>query len=80
MVSMAELACSPPINPNLPHGVVGKVQNKGKEGREGGGEKIVCNAPGGARARTWARRESPAASHGGCLEQASLSMPIDRLG
>ena len=65
-------------NPNLPAGLVGKVRKiylPKEEGREGG-EKSVCSAPAGPRARTrdlpHARRGSPAARHGGCLDKAAF--------
>ena len=46
-----------------------------------GVKKRACSMPKGAGARTRARRGSPAARHGSCSDkQASLSMPIDRVG
>ena len=60
-------------NPNTFAGLVGKVQKE--EGREGG-EKSTRSVPAGAGARTWdlprARRGSPAARHGGCLDKPAF--------
>ena len=63
------------LNPNTFAGLVGKVRKKTlrkEEGREGG-EKSACSAPTGPGARTRdlrpARRGSPAARQGGCLDK-----------
>ena len=59
------------VNPNI---FRGWVQYCGEK-------KKACSMPTGAGARTRARRGSPAARHGSCSDkQASLSMPIDRVG
>ena len=66
------------FNPNTFAGLVVKVQKNylpKEEGREGG-EKSVCGAPVGAGAQTQdlprARRGSPAAHQGGCLDKQVL--------
>ena len=56
-------------------GVMRQVQKKG-EGKEGG-EKITRSTPGGAAART---RDLPLASMPQRFRQASLSVPVARLG
>ena len=66
------------INPNTFAGLVGK-----EEGREGG-EKSARSAPAGPGARTRdlprARRGSPAARHGGCLDKQAFPCIIIRVG
>ena len=65
-------------NPNTFAGLVGKVQKKLSQegGRKGGGEKSVHSAPAGPGARTRdlprARRGSPAARQGGCLDKQAF--------
>ena len=63
-----------PNNPDTFTGVVGKGQKK--EGGREGGEKSMCSTLTGARARTRdlprARRGSPAAHHGICLDKRAF--------
>ena len=65
-------------NPNTFAGLVGKVRKNylpKEEGREGG-EKSARSAPAGPGSRTWdlprARRGSPAARQGGCLDKQAF--------
>ena len=65
-------------NPNTFAGLVGRCEKnylRKEEGREGG-EKSVCSAPAGPGARTrdlsHARRGSPAAHQGGCLDKQAF--------
>ena len=74
------------INPNTFVGLVGKVRKNylpKEEGREGG-EKSACSTPArpGARTRdlSRARGGSGAVRQEGLFRQASLSVPIDRVG
>ena len=66
-------------NPNTFAGLVGKVRKKlsPEGGRKGGGrKKSARSAPAGPGARTRdlprARRGSPAARHGGCLDKQAF--------
>ena len=66
------------FNPNTFAGLVGKVRKKlsPEGGSKGGGEKSARSAPAEAGARTRdlprARRGSPAARQGGCLDKQAF--------
>ena len=73
------------INPNLSTGVVEKVPNyhPKEERREGGGKKVFIRAHGGWDSNpgtTTSYARVPSCTPQGLFRQASLSMPIDRLG